>query len=90
MSQRALIPESLTNRDVEVRKLSRRPPLSFVPSEKGESGKDKTTVKVKINDDLVESVEPFDGTSPEQYMNLIIAKPKLSDFRINQPSQHVR
>ena len=71
MSQRALIPESLTNRDVEVRKLSRRPPLSFVPSEKGESGKDKTTVKVKINDDLVESVEPFDGTSPEQYMNLM-------------------
>ena len=95
MSQRALVPESLTNRDVEVRKLSRRPPLSFVPSEKGESGKEKTTVKVKINDDLVESVEPFDGTSPEQYMNLMdiyagIARKKCLDKAVSEAVDNLK
>ena len=50
MSQRALIPKGLKNRDVEVRKLSQRPPLSFVPNKKSKSEKDKTTIKVKISD----------------------------------------
>ena len=71
MSQRALIPEGLKNRDVEVRKLSQRPPLSFVPNRKSESEKNKTTIKVKISDELTESVEAFDGTSPEQYVELM-------------------
>ena len=68
MSQQALIPEGLKNRDVEVRKLSQRPPLSFVPSKRSESEKDKTIIKVKINEELVESVEAFDRTNPEQYV----------------------
>ena len=44
------------------------PPLSFVPSKRSESEKEKTTIKVKINKELVESIEAFDGTNPKQYV----------------------
>ena len=47
------------------------PPLSFVPRKRSESKKDKTTIKVKINEELVESVEAFGGTNPEQYVELM-------------------